>query len=364
MNHRRFAVVRLGLALVVALAVAFGFRIVQARAQSNQTTEDNLGGRTSGSETAVHYRTDFPLAAPAGQNSDAIDKALPGADNQGPLNAQTWQRGPADAPPPDAKIWNPVMIKMMKGEKVTGGTLFSSDSPSDYCAMANAGYDFIWVEMQHDPRGWEDVARMFAACPHAKAVPGVRIAYANEREIQHALDIGALVIVIPTVRSYQQAIEARDFAFFPPLGDRSLGGGQAFTPAFWGNVPGGYRATINQNLVMIDMIETLPALMQAKQIASIPGVTAIFAASSDLANRSGYRPGSPDYERLINIVHDAAISEHKGLCGPISWLNRPDFTCFQAGSELSAITRGVADELGPLKDTQGKPEVGPYAENK
>ena len=112
------------------------------------------------------------------------------------------------------------------------------------------------------------------------------------------------------------------------------------------------------------MIETLPALMQAKQIAAIPGVTAIFAASADIANRSGYRPGSPDYERLINIVHDAAISEHKRLCGPIDWLNRPDFTCFQAGSEVSAIMRGVADELGPLKDTQGKPEVGPYAEKR
>ena len=364
MNHRQFTVARLVLALAVALAVVFGFRIVQVRAQSSQTTEDNLGGRAPGSGTGVHYRTDFPLAAPAGQNSDSINKALPDAVNQGPLNSETWKRGPADAPPPTAKIWNPVMIKLMKGEKVTGGTLFSGDSPETDCAMANAGYDFIWVEMQHDPRDWEKVGRMWAACPHAKAVPGVRVAYADEREIQHAVDLGALVLIVPTVRSVQQGIQARDWAFFPPLGDRSLGGGQAFSPAFWGNVPGGYRATINQNLVLIEMIETLPALMEAKQIAAIPGVTAIFAAASDLANRSGYQQGSPDYERLINIVHDAAISEHKRLCGPISWLNRPDFTCFQAGSEISAIRRGVADELGPLKDTQGKPEVGPYAETK
>lgn len=362
MNHRHITVVLLGLALAVSLSVGFGFGIAQAQAQSNQATEDNSAGKTSGSGTAVHYSTDFPLATPAGQDSDAIDKALPGAVNDGPLNAQTWQRGPADAPPPNAKIWNPVMIKMMKGEKVTGGTLFSSDSPETYCAMANAGYDFIWVEMQHDSRDWENVGRMWAACPHAKAVPGVRVADADEREIQHAVDLGALVVIVPTVRSEQQGIQARDWAFFPPLGDRSLGGGQAFTPAFWGSVPGGYRATINQNLVLIEMIETLPALMQAKQIAAIPGVTAIFAAAGDLANRSGYRAGSPDFERLINIVHDAAISGHKRLCGPISWVNRPDFTCFQAGTEVSAIARGVADELGPLKDTQGKPEVGPYAE--
>jgi 2-keto-3-deoxy-L-rhamnonate aldolase RhmA len=364
MNHRRFTAGGQRLTPAMALAVVFGFCIAQAPAQSNQATEDNSSGKSAGGGTAVHYSTDFPLAAPAGQDSDAVDKALPGAVNRGPLNADTWQRGPADAPPANAGIWNPVMIKMMNGEKVTGGTLFSSDSPETYCAMANAGYDFIWVEMQHDSRDWENVGRMWAACPHAKAVPGVRVADADEREIQHAVDLGALVVIVPTVRSVQQGVQARDWAFFPPLGDRSLGGGQAFTPAFWGNVPGGYRATINQNLVLIEMIETLPALMQAKQIAAIPGVTAIFAASGDLANRSGYRAGSPDFERLINIVHDAAISEHKRLCGPISWVNRPDFTCFQAGTEVSAITRGVADELGPLKDTQGKPEVGPYAEKK
>jgi hypothetical protein len=81
MNHRRFTVVRLGLALAVALAVVLGFRIVQARAQSNQSTEYNLGGKTSGSGTIAQYRTDFSLAAPADQNSDAIDKGLPGAVN-------------------------------------------------------------------------------------------------------------------------------------------------------------------------------------------------------------------------------------------------------------------------------------------
>ena len=70
------------------------------------------------------------------------------------------------------------------------------DSPETYCAMANAGYDFIWTEMQHNARDWEQVARMWRACPHAKAVPGVRVAYTDEREIQHAADAGALVIVV------------------------------------------------------------------------------------------------------------------------------------------------------------------------
>jgi hypothetical protein len=45
----------------------------------------------------------------------------------------------------------------------------------------------------------------------------------------------------------------------------------------------------------------------------------------------------------------------------LAWRDRPDFTCFQAGSETEAIARGVKDELGPLFNTQPKPEVGPWA---
>ena len=105
----------------------------------------------------------------------------------------------------------------------------------------------------------------------------------------------------------------------------------------------------------------LEGLQHADEIAKVPGVDAIFAASGDLGNFSGYRQGTPDYERAINIVHDAAIKARVRLCGPLTWRDRPDFTCFQAGSEIAAITRGVAAELGPLANTQAKPEVGPFA---
>ena len=305
--------------------------------------------------------TQFPLAAPAGKDSNARRVAPPGAVNQGAFDPAAWKYGPAFNPPAGAKVWNPVKIKMMQGGKVTGGTLFSATDPATYCAMANAGYDFIWTEMQHNDRDWEAAARIWRTCPNAKAVPGVRIAYTDEREIQHALDAGALVVVVPTVDTLEEAIEARNWTYFPPLGRRSQGGGQAFDSGMWGGVPGGYRNTINDNIVLVLMIETLEGLKNADEIAKVPGVTAVFAASGDLGNFSGFRQGTPDYERAINIVHDAAIKARVRLCGPLAWRDRPDFTCFQAGSETAAITRGVAAELGPLANTQGKPEVGPFA---
>ena len=305
--------------------------------------------------------TEFPLAAPAGRDSNARTVPPAGAVNQGPFDPAAWKYGPAFNPPPGTQVWNPVKLKMMQGGKVTGGTVFSATDPATYCAMANAGYDFIWTEMQHSQRDWEEAARMWRTCPHARAVPGARVAYTDEREIQHALDAGALVLVVPTVDTVAEAIEARNWAYFPPLGRRSAGGGQAFDAAVWGGVPGSYRNTVNDNLVLILMIETLEGVKNVEEIAKVPGVTAVFAASGDLGNFSGYRQGTPDYERAINIVHDAALKAGVRLCGPLAWRDRADFTCFQAGSELAAIARGVAAELGPLTHTQGKPVVGPLA---
>ncbi len=303
----------------------------------------------------------FPLAAPAGTDSHARTVAPAGAANEGPFTPAHWKYGPAFNAPPNAKIWNPVKLKMLQGGTVTGGTLRAASDPSTYCAMANAGYDFVWTEMQHDQRDWQAVAQMWRTCPNAAAVPGVRVAYTDEREIQHALDAGALVVVVPTVDTVAEAIEARNWVYFPPLGRRSNGGGQAFDPNMWGSVPGGYRNTINDNVVLILMIETLEGLANSDEIAKVPGVTAIFAASTDLGNFTGYAPGTPDYERAINIVHDSAIKGGIRLCGPLAWRDRPDFTCFQAGSETAAIARGALAELGPLANTQAKPEVGPFA---
>src|SRR5215510_10469259 len=101
---------------------------------------------------AVPGATTFPLAAPAGKDSSAMTSAPAGAVNTGPFDPATWKYGTAFNAPAGSKIWNPVKAKMLAGGKVTGGTVFSSTDPETYCAMANAGYDFIWTEMQHDSR--------------------------------------------------------------------------------------------------------------------------------------------------------------------------------------------------------------------
>jgi 2-keto-3-deoxy-L-rhamnonate aldolase RhmA len=58
---------------------------------------------------------------------------------------------------------------------------FSPDA-NIYCAMANAGYDYLWIEMQHSPLTYGDVAKMIWACRGASAMPFIRVPDATEGE--------------------------------------------------------------------------------------------------------------------------------------------------------------------------------------
>jgi 2-keto-3-deoxy-L-rhamnonate aldolase RhmA len=328
-------------------------------------------GRYFAQDDAQATARSFPLAPKAGVDSHADTVAPPGAVNQGPFNMDKWKYGHAWDAPPGTPIWNPVKEKMLHGGKITSVTIAGDASPAVYCAAANSGVDFIWTEMQHSAGTWDSVQKMWSSCPYAKAVPGARIPNANEFDEQHAMDLGALVLVIPTVRSIAEAREAVKWAYYPPVGGRSRG---AMTNVY-SDVPVGYRQTINNNLVLILMIETLDGLRDADKIAALPGVDAVFAASSDLGNFAGYKEGDPDYEREINIVHDAALRAHKYLCGPYAWLDRPDFNCFQGpGGQLdpAKVPNGDLREayltsekkaLGPLWNTQGQVTAGPYTSN-
>ena len=99
-------------------------------------------------------------------------------------------------------------------------------------------------------------------------------------------------------------------------------------------------------------------MKNAEEIAKVPGVTALFAASGDLGNFTGYRQGTPDYERAINIVHDAAIKAGVRLCGPLAWRDRPDFTCFQAGTKRqpSAAAWPRSSGISSTRNPRWKPD--------
>ena len=257
-----------------------------------------------------------------------------------------WIHGPAFNPPAGVPIWNPAKVRMNNGELTNGGTIGSiaqATSETAYCNIAanrtgEGASDFTWTEMQHSGIDWKQAWNAWAyPCAYLPSsasrprgvVPGIRAAYTNVREIQKAVDGGAMVVVLPTLDSVQEARDAVQMAYYPPIGKRKYGPGQWQT--LYANVPGGYRQTFNDNFVLWVMIETIEGSKAAYEIAQVPGIHGVFGATGDLGNFSGFANGQSDYDSLISHSHNAAHAAGKRACTAFGQRNRAghSFSCAQ-----------------------------------
>jgi 4-hydroxy-2-oxoheptanedioate aldolase len=216
----------------------------------------------------------------------------------GPALAQAQAGG---AKPP---LYNTAKAKLLAHKQVFSFTQSKFDIEG-YCEQAKH-YDYTWFEMQHSTLEFADIEKMIAACPHNGAVPFIRLPDAQEWHIQHATDIGALGIIVPTVDDVDRAREAAKWARYPPVARRSSGQGQA--PQLWGP---DYHNTINDNMLVVIMIETPTGVANAYDIAAVPGVDVLITGNNDLTQFSGFPATDPHYQEMINRIHDAAVKNGK-----------------------------------------------------
>jgi len=253
-----------------------------------------------------------------------------------------WQVKAMMSPSTPRPLYNKAKELLLQDKQITSYTI-SSYNVELYCEVAKH-YDYIWFEMQHSTMSWDEVRRMMVACPGAGAAPMIRTPDALEGTIQKATDSGAIGIIVPTV---DEAVEARDaarFSRYPPFGRRSSGGGS------FGQVwPGiNYRATVNDNMLVTVMIETLEGVANAEEIAATHGVDVVILGNNDLSSFSGWAQNDPRYQDAIIKVHDAALKYGKyyGNAGA-QYLN---------GYVVSADTRMVQN--GPARDGWIPPAPG------
>jgi len=214
---------------------------------------------------------------------------------------------PAQGQDMKPKLYNTAKQKILEGKQVFSFTQTKFDI-AGYCEVAKH-YDYIWFEMQHSTLEFKDVEAMIAACPRAPAIPMVRLPDAQEWHIQHATDIGALGIIVPTVDDVDRAREAVKWARYPPIGRRSTGQGQA--AGIWGVNGIDYHHTIDENMLVVIMIETPTGVANCFDIASVPGVDVILVGNNDLSQFSGFAQTDPRYQELITKIHDDTLRAGK-----------------------------------------------------
>ena len=137
-----------------------------------------------------------------------------------PAMAQQATTGPSNAKP---VLYNTAKQKLLNRKQIFSFTQSKFDV-AGYCEAAKH-YDYAWFEMQHSTLEFKDVEAMIAACPHAGAIPMIRLPDAQEWHIQHATDIGALGVIIPTVDDWNARVKRRNGERYPPVARRSSGQG-------------------------------------------------------------------------------------------------------------------------------------------
>lgn len=174
-------------------------------------------------------------------------------------------------------------------------------------ALSLSGADFVLVDGEHGAFGIERLEEMVRA-GEARGLTILYRAASSADDLAKALDSGVAGIVVPRVESVEEALAAIRATRFPPLGARGVGPGRA---GFFGLDMGALR---DEAALVVLMIETRAGLEALEEIVALEGVDVIMVGPYDLAASLGLGFGSPEHERAIARIREAATAAGR-ICG-------------------------------------------------
>jgi 4-hydroxy-2-oxoheptanedioate aldolase len=155
--------------------------------------------------------------------------------------------------------------RVRRGEVVYGGWA-SIPGPIAVRALAQAGLDYVVIDLQHGGSVEADLATMTTAIRLAGAAPLGRVRYAHPADIGRALDLGCDGVIVPNVESAEQARTVAGACRYPPAGYRSAGGVLA-----------------GPDPLCIVMVESTRAVGDLAATLAIDGVDCIYVGPRDLS---------------------------------------------------------------------------------
>jgi 2-keto-3-deoxy-L-rhamnonate aldolase RhmA len=170
----------------------------------------------------------------------------------------------------------------------------------DIASIAHtAGFDSIYIDMEHSSFPLETAGHICMACIGLGVTPFVRVPSTDAHFIARVLDSGALGIVVPSVQSAEDAKAVVRAAKHPPLGDRSVAG--SAPQMNYRQLPSDeVTRQLDDATMVIAMIESPEGLAAVDEIAAVEGVDILLVGASDLSSALGV-PGQVDHA----LVRDA-----------------------------------------------------------
>lgn len=242
----------------------------------------------------------------------------------------------------------------LKEGRTLVGTTITVPNVDTALAMANAGFDFLWIEMEHGPITLESLREILLATRGAPAVPITRVPVNQTWLAKRVLDVGSLGVVFPFTSTRELAEQAVAACKYPPLGLRGFGPGMAVSR--YGMSTADYVRFADENVLVVVIVETRQAVEAIESIASVPGIDVLFIGANDLSFSLGVggRPGDPVVEQAVEKVLAAGrkyavpVGYPTGNPEQIKRRMAQGFRFFQAGSELGWATSGAREMLSKI----------------
>ena len=165
------------------------------------------------------------------------------------------------------------------------GIFLNAHSPTVAEQLSHSGYDWLLVDSQHGPMGYERLSAMLSGISNGGAKSLVRVgSYSDRPGIQQSLDLGADGILVPYINSADEARAAVTCARYPTVGTRSV-----YFPQRSMNREGllGYAGGANSNVIVALQVETADCIKNINEIAAVPGVDILFLGQNDLCMSMG-----------------------------------------------------------------------------
>tara|TARA_S200000501_G_scaffold242333_1_gene227034 strand:+ start:122 stop:883 length:762 start_codon:yes stop_codon:yes gene_type:complete len=189
--------------------------------------------------------------------------------------------------------------KFLSG-KTTIGSWMTLGHPAIAEIMSAAGFDWLTIDLEHSSMTLNDAENLIRVVALSGISPLVRLTSINKDQIKRVLDSGAEGLIVPMVNSYEDAVKAIEYSFYPPKGKRSFGLARAH----------GYGVKFEEHLsnnlnktAMIVQIEHVDALKDLKRILSIEEIDAFMIGPYDLSGSMGI-PGEFDNPKFLEVVDE------------------------------------------------------------
>jgi 4-hydroxy-2-oxoheptanedioate aldolase len=165
------------------------------------------------------------------------------------------------------------------------GLFLNAHSPTVAEQLAHSGYDWLLVDSQHGPMGYEKLSAMLSGISNGGAKSLVRVGgYSDRPGIQQSLDMGADGVLVPYINNAEEARQAVSCARYPAAGTRSV-----YFPQRSMNKEGllRYAGGANKNIIVALQVETADCIKNIDEIAAVPGVDLLFLGQNDLCMSMG-----------------------------------------------------------------------------